>query len=112
MEQQQAKEALEKEKQNQIINGKTYLQTLALQQREKKAAQIKEKEEDKVFLKLQSQRYHKEEKSRQDHFDRLNSLQLMSEEKTKRIGKKMITKSIDELSKLDEQQFIKVSFEK
>jgi len=31
MEQQQAKEALEKEKQNQIINGKTYLQTLALQ---------------------------------------------------------------------------------
>ena len=36
----------------------------------------------------------------------------MSEEKTKRVGGKVIARSIDELSKLDEQQFIKASIEK
>ena len=42
-------------------------------------------------------RKNKEEKSRQDHFDRVNNLQLMSEEKTKRVGGKVIARSIDEL---------------
>lgn len=36
----------------------------------------------------------------------------MSEENLKRIGGKVIARSIEELSKLDEQQFIKVSIEK
>ena len=35
----------------------------------------------------------------------------MSEEKQKRVGK-VIAKSIDELAKIDEQQFIKASTEK
>lgn len=72
---------------------------------------MKEKEEDKLFIRLESQRYHKIEKSRQNHFDKLHNYQLMSEEKEKRVGK-VIAKSIEELAKLDEQQFIKFSTEK
>lgn len=49
-------------------NAKSYIQVLNLQQSHKDAQRVKEKEEDRAYMKLLSQRLGREDKQRQEHF--------------------------------------------
>lgn len=62
-------------------------------------------------MKLMSQRLHKEEKVRQDHFERLNRIKNDSEKKTGLVSSILMT-NIEELAKMDQQNFIKAVEEK
>ena len=62
-------------------------------------------------MKLMSQRLNKEEKLRQDHFERLNRIKNDSEKKTGLVSS-ILTTNIQELAKIDQQNFIKAVEEK
>jgi len=71
----------------------------------------KEKEDDKVFIHLESEKMNQEENRRKEHFDKIARIQQRSDAKQEMFAN-MLTRNVDELARKDEESYLKATFEK
>jgi hypothetical protein len=87
------------------------MRSLNMQEQQKLDSLKKEKEDDKVFIHLESEKLNEEENRRKEHFEKIARIQQRSDAKHEMFSN-MITKNDKELAKRDEESYLKATFEK